>query len=62
MNEHYEGDERVKKYHELSLPKTLDYIQRCTYWNLPVNVYFNVIDSMYSNGALTLNKPGDILT
>ena len=62
MNEHYEGDDHVKKYHELSLPDTLDYKQWCTYWNLPMSVYFSIINQIYTNGALTLNKPGDLLT
>jgi len=62
MNDHFEGDDHVKKYHELPLPETLSYKQWCTYWNLPVDMYFNIIDSMYTNGALSLNKPGDIMT
>lgn len=61
MNEHVSYDDYQLKYHDLSLVDTLKYVDTTSYWNHPLDVYFNMIESMYSSGALTLNTTGEIL-
>ena len=61
MNEHVAYDDYQLKYHELALDKALTYVKNVSYWNDPLDVYFNMIESMYSTGSLTLNTSGEIL-
>ena len=61
MNEHVAYDDYEPKYHELALDSTLKHIKYVSYWNDPPDVYFSMIESMYSTGALTLNTTGEIL-
>ena len=61
MNEHVAYDDYQLKYHELALDKALTYVKNASYWNDPLDVYFNMIESMYSTGSLTLNTSGEIL-
>lgn len=61
MNTYMSHDDFVAKYHGLNLLPDKTYMTRHTYWAMRVNTYEEVIDSMYSTGAMTLNTDGQLL-
>ena len=61
MNEHVSYDDYELKYHEPSLPEDLDYFDSTSYWNNPLDVYFKVLKTIYSQEAFTLNTQGQVL-
>ena len=62
MNNHVSYDDYQLKYHQIeAFSNGIKHIDNASYWNMPLNVYFNVVDTMYAAGAITLNTYGEIL-
>lgn len=61
MNNHVSNDDYELKYHVPNINKKLAFVDYASYWSNPIDVYFNMIDVMYSAGAITVNTYGEIL-